>query len=266
MGKQERERRTCRNYLKCEESRVRIKCGSISKKKKSNYSSYQDLRSSCNEDMVKYEGPRLSTTLASALNEKSNKKIPPATSQPPGWRVCHPAEAPTLEAAVVAVDLVDNFTVKGHHLSMIKDRQFNGRSRANPHKHIIEFVEVCGMFCYGDTNVDAIKPKLFPSSLAREAKIWFNELSPGVISTWEEMIQAFVSQYFPPAMFNRLMEEIREFTQQQKESLVDAWLHMKDLLRSCHGNGLGPGTIIQIFYHGLDEPIQAILDAEGIFL
>ncbi|GJR90447.1 hypothetical protein Tco_0214458 [Tanacetum coccineum] len=89
---------------------------------------------------------------------------------------------------------------------MIKDRQFNGRSQADPYKHIAEFVEICGMFRYGDINADAIKLKLSSSSLAGEAKIY------------------------------------------------------------CHGHGLGRGTIIQIFYHGLDEPTQAILDAEGIFL
>nr|GEW54425.1 hypothetical protein [Tanacetum cinerariifolium] len=66
------------------------------KKKKSNYSSFQNPRSSCNEDMVKYEGPRPSTTRARALNENSNKKIPPATSQPLGWRVCRPAEGVSL--------------------------------------------------------------------------------------------------------------------------------------------------------------------------
>nr|GFA25691.1 reverse transcriptase domain-containing protein [Tanacetum cinerariifolium] len=92
------------------------------------------------------------------------------------------AVTPTLGAAIVAVDLGDNFTVKGHHLSMIKDQQFDERSQADPHKHITKIVEVCGMFRYGDTNVDAIKLKLFPSSLAGEAKIWFNELSLGVIS------------------------------------------------------------------------------------
>ncbi|GJR36498.1 hypothetical protein Tco_1212182 [Tanacetum coccineum] len=145
------------------------------------------------------------------------------------------AVTPTPGTAIFAVDLGDNFTVKGHHLSMIKDRQFDRRSRADPHKHIAAFIEVCGKFRYGNTNADDIKLKLFPSSLAGEAKIWFNELSPG-------------------------------FTQQHHESLVDAWLRMKDLLRSCHGHGLGRGTIIQIFYHGLDEPTQAILDAEGIFL
>ncbi|GKB84926.1 reverse transcriptase domain-containing protein [Tanacetum coccineum] len=146
--------------------------------------------------------------------------------------------APTPKAAIIAVDLRDNFTVKGHHLSMIKDQQFVGRSRTNPHKHIAEFVEVCGMFHY------AIKLKLFPSSLAGEAKISFNELSPGVITTWEEMRQSFVSRFFSPAIFDRLIGEIRGFTQQHHESLVDAWLRMKDLLHSCHGHGLGRGTII----------------------
>nr|GEW52734.1 retrovirus-related Pol polyprotein from transposon 17.6 [Tanacetum cinerariifolium] len=80
--------------------------------------------------------------------------------------------APTLGAANVVVDLGDNFTVKGHHLSMIKDRQFDGYSRDDPHKHIAKFVKVFGMFRYGDTNVDSIKLKLFPSSLVGEAKIW----------------------------------------------------------------------------------------------
>ncbi|GJT45377.1 hypothetical protein Tco_0954092 [Tanacetum coccineum] len=40
------------------------------------------------------------------------------------------------------------------------------------------------------------------------------------------------------------------------------------MLQKCHGYGLTKGAIIQIFYHGLDEPTQGILDiaAGGIFL
>ncbi|GJS05545.1 hypothetical protein Tco_0322053 [Tanacetum coccineum] len=40
------------------------------------------------------------------------------------------------------------------------------------------------------------------------------------------------------------------------------------MLRKCHGHGLTKGAIIQIFYHGLDEPTQGILDgtAGGVFL
>ncbi|GKB81405.1 reverse transcriptase domain-containing protein [Tanacetum coccineum] len=174
--------------------------------------------------------------------------------------------APTLGAAIVSIEIGENFTVKGHHLLMIKDRQFDEHARVDPHKHIAEFEKICEMFRYGNTNADAIKLKLFPSSLADDAKVWLNELSSGVITTWEEKRQAFVSRFFPPAMFDRLMGEIRGFTQHPNESLVDAWLRMKDLLCSCHGHGLGRGTIIQIFYHRLDEATQAILDAGGIFL
>ncbi|GKA55871.1 hypothetical protein Tco_0754943 [Tanacetum coccineum] len=46
--------------------------------------------------------------------------------------------------------------------------------------------------------------------------------------------------------------------------LVVVWTYGRNL--SCHGHGLGRGTIIQIFYHGLDEATQAILDAGGVFL
>nr|GEU60493.1 reverse transcriptase domain-containing protein [Tanacetum cinerariifolium] len=43
-------------------------------------------------------------------------------------------------------------------------------------------------------------------------------------------------------------------------------LCIKDLLCSCHEHGLGRGTIIQIFYHGLDDATYAILDVGGIFI
>ncbi|GKC26268.1 hypothetical protein Tco_1033562 [Tanacetum coccineum] len=38
------------------------------------------------------------------------------------------------------------------------------------------------------------------------------------------------------------------------------------MLRTCYGHGLTKGMIIQIFYRGLDDPTQGILDTEGIFL
>ncbi|GKG53891.1 hypothetical protein Tco_0555291, partial [Tanacetum coccineum] len=39
--------------------------------------------------------------------------------------------APTPAAAIIPVELGDNFSVKGHHLSLIKDRQIDGRVRAD---------------------------------------------------------------------------------------------------------------------------------------
>ncbi|GJQ90425.1 reverse transcriptase domain-containing protein [Tanacetum coccineum] len=73
---------------------------------------------------------------------------------------------------------------------------------------------------------------------------------------------------FPPSLFDRLLREIRAFSQHENESLTDACLRMKEMLRNCHGHNLSKGNIIKIFYHGLNEITQEVLNAAagGIFL
>ncbi|GJZ23830.1 reverse transcriptase domain-containing protein [Tanacetum coccineum] len=70
------------------------------------------------------------------------------------------------------------------------------------------------------------------------------------------------------ALFDRLLGEIRDFSQHENESLTDAWLRMNEILRNCHGHNLSKGNIIKIFYHGLSEITQEVLNATvgGIFL
>ncbi|GKC34223.1 hypothetical protein Tco_1046607 [Tanacetum coccineum] len=64
------------------------------------------------------------------------------------------------------------------------------------------------------------------------------------------------------------IKEIRAFTQHENEFLTDAWLRMKEMLRNCHGHNLSKCNIIKIFYHGLSEITQEVLNsvASGIFL
>ena len=108
--------------------------------------------------------------------------------------------------------------------------------------------------------------RTFPFLLTGEAKIWLNELDEGTITSWNELREAFISRYFSSAKFKRLLNEIHSFHQLNDETLVEAWLRLKEMLRTCYGHGLTKETIIQIFYHGLDDPTQGILDARGIFL
>ncbi|GKC87919.1 reverse transcriptase domain-containing protein [Tanacetum coccineum] len=176
--------------------------------------------------------------------------------------------APTPNSAIVQIDVDDNFVINSTHLKMIWENKFDGYLRADPHDHIREFLAICNMFKYGETQSEAVKLLIFPFSLCDEAKTWFNELNEESITSWEQMRRAFINRFFPPSLFNRLLLEIRNFSQLVCESLTDAWLRLKNMLRKCHGHGLTKGAIIQIFYHGLDEPTQGILDvtAGGIFL
>ncbi|GKC32949.1 reverse transcriptase domain-containing protein [Tanacetum coccineum] len=133
---------------------------------------------------------------------------------------------------------------------------------------ICEFLAICNMFRYGETQSEAVKLLIFPFSLCDEAKTWFNKLNEESITSWEQMRRAFINQFFPPSLCNRLLLEIKNFSQNVCESLINAWLRLKSMLRKCQGHALTKGAIIQIFYHGLDEPTQAILDVTGggIFL
>ncbi|GJU41989.1 reverse transcriptase domain-containing protein [Tanacetum coccineum] len=85
---------------------------------------------------------------------------------------------------------------------------------------------------------------------------------------WHELRTAFISRFFTPALFDRLLGEIQAFSQHENESLTDAWLRMKEMLRNCHGHNLSKGNIIKIFYHGLSEISQEVLNVavSSIFL
>ncbi|GJT04079.1 reverse transcriptase domain-containing protein [Tanacetum coccineum] len=176
--------------------------------------------------------------------------------------------APTPNSAIVQPNVDDNFVINNTHLKMILENKFDGYLQADPHDHIREFLAICNMFRYGKTQSEAVKLMIFLLSLSDEAKTWFNELNEESITSWEQMRRAFINRFFPPSLFNRLLLEIRNFSQLVCESLTDAWLRLKSMLRKCQGHGLTKGAIIQIFYHGLDKPTQGILDitAGGIFL
>ncbi|GJR66034.1 reverse transcriptase domain-containing protein [Tanacetum coccineum] len=70
---------------------------------------------------------------------------------------------------------------------------------------------------------------MFPLSLNGEAKTWLNELNKGTIETCDELRTAFISRFFRPALFNRLLGEIRAFLKktQENESLSNALLKLR---------------------------------------
>ncbi|GKB69329.1 reverse transcriptase domain-containing protein [Tanacetum coccineum] len=108
--------------------------------------------------------------------------------------------------------------------------------------------------------------RTFPFSLSGEAKTWLNEFNEGTITSWNEMREAFVSRYFSPTRYKHLLNDIHNFHQLEHETLVEAWLRMKEMLRTYYGYDLTKKEIIQIFYQGLDDPTQGILNGGGIFL
>ncbi|GJT44866.1 reverse transcriptase domain-containing protein [Tanacetum coccineum] len=113
----------------------------------------------------------------------------------PMWVADH-VVAPTPGFTITIPKTANEFVIKGNHLTLVKGNQFDGRTKTDPHKYIHEFLEICDMFKYKDTENEA------------------------------------------------------------------------EMLRNCHGHNLSKGNIIKIFYHGLSEITQEVLNAAagGIFL
>ncbi|GKA38377.1 reverse transcriptase domain-containing protein [Tanacetum coccineum] len=171
-------------------------------------------------------------------------------------------------SAITIPETANEFAIKGNHLTLVKGNQFDGRTKTDPHKHIHEFLRICDMFKYRDTKNEAVCLMMFTLSLTGEAKTWLDELNEGTIKTWDELQTTFISRFFPPTLFDRLLREIHTFSQHENDSLTDARLRMKEMLRNFHGHSLSKGNIFKIFYHGLNEITQEVLNATagGIFL
>ena len=80
---------------------------------------------------------------------------------------------------------------------------------------------------------DVIKLQLFPFSLRDTTASWFESLPYGSVNTWDELVEAFVDRFFPPALTSERREEIIILKQGEDESLYNAWERYKKLLKRC---------------------------------
>ncbi|KAI3754863.1 hypothetical protein L1987_54655 [Smallanthus sonchifolius] len=108
---------------------------------------------------------------------------------------------------------------------------------------------------------------MFPVSLRERAKAWLNSLPTGSITTWDDLAQKFLSKYFPPVKTTKLRNDITTFTQDDGESLYEAWERFKDMPSKCPHHGLEVWLQVSSFYNGLHNQARQTLDATagGIF-
>ena len=106
-----------------------------------------------------------------------------------------------------------------------------------------------------------IKLQFFPFSLRDMEATWFDSLPVGSVNTWEELVEAFMSKCFPPALTTERRGEINVFKQGEDESLYTAWERFKRLLKRCPMHGIDLTTQMDIFYHAMNYTSKGIIDA-----
>nr|GEV09295.1 DNA-directed DNA polymerase [Tanacetum cinerariifolium] len=160
------------------------------------------------------------------------------------------------EAIVIPEILAKNFEIKTNLLQLVQTNKFHGFERDNPHTHISNFKRMTATLKYRDVSNDAIKLMLFPYPLEGAARIWYEKEPPNSILTWDDLVNKFVNQFFPPSKTIHLKNEIFCFTQRFEETFGEAWERFKEMLRAYL-------TQIDTFYNGLNEQDQDSLNAAG---
>nr|GEV76619.1 putative reverse transcriptase domain, ribonuclease H-like domain, aspartic peptidase domain protein [Tanacetum cinerariifolium] len=138
------------------------------------------------------------------------------------------------EAIVILEILAENFKIKTNLLQLVQANKFHDFEIDNPHTYISNFKRMTATLKYRDVPNDAIKLMLFLYSLEGDARICYEKEPPNSILTWDDLVNKFVNQFFPPSKTTHLKNEISRFTQTFEETFGEAWDHFKEMLRAYH--------------------------------
>nr|GEZ94683.1 reverse transcriptase domain-containing protein [Tanacetum cinerariifolium] len=75
--------------------------------------------------------------------------------------------APTPSSAIIQLPISNNFHIRGTHMQMIRENQFDGRIRSDPHRHVANFLEISNIFQYGENQEESVMLRTF---LSRDSK------------------------------------------------------------------------------------------------
>ena len=124
-----------------------------------------------------------------------------------------------------AIDAND-FELKPALITMVQQNQFAGHSTENPNEHLGRFLRIANSIKLNGVKPEVIQLQLFPFSLREMAATWFNSLSYESVNTWEELMGAYFSKFFPPFLTSEQRLEITKFKHEGDENMYTAW---KDL-------------------------------------
>nr|GEV30159.1 reverse transcriptase domain-containing protein [Tanacetum cinerariifolium] len=141
------------------------------------------------------------------------------------------------EAIIILEINADHFEIKTNLLQLVQANPYHGFERENPHAHINNFKRITSTLKCRDVLNDVIKLMMFPYSLEGSARVWYHKEPPNSILTWEDLINKFVNQFFPPSKTIHLKIEISRFTQRFEKTFGEAWERFKEMLRACPHHG-----------------------------
>ena len=120
-----------------------------------------------------------------------------------------------------AIDAND-FELEPALITMVQQNQFSGHSTENPNEHLGRFLRIANSIKFSGVKLEVIQLQLFPFSLRDRAVTWFNSLPYEPVSTWEELMGAYFSKFFPPSLTSEQRLEVTDSNHGGSENMYAA--------------------------------------------
>ena len=157
----------------------------------------------------------------------------------------------------------NNFKLKSVTFQMLQNILFHRLPNENLNMHLTNFLEVCDTIKYNGVTEEALRLRLFPLSLGDRAKHCLISQPPNSITSWNDLVQKFLTKCFPPAKIAQLVKEINTFGQLEGENLAKAWDRFQELLRKCPHHRLTKWMQVHTFYKGMRNATRTVIDGSA---
>ena len=127
------------------------------------------------------------------------------------------------EYSVVRQPAIDanNFELKPTLIAIVQQNQYTGHPSEDPNEHMGRFMRMANRVKLNGVRPKVIKLQLFLVSLRDVAATWFESLPYGSMNNWEELVEAYMSRFFPHALTSERRGEIIVFKQGEDENLYN---------------------------------------------
>ena len=122
----------------------------------------------------------------------------------------------------------NNFELKPTLITMVQQHQFTRHPSEDLNEDMGRFMRMKNTVKLNGVRPEVIKLQLFPFSLRDVTATWFESLSVGSENKWEELVEAYMSRFFPPALTSERRGENIVFKQGEDESLYNHGKDTKD--------------------------------------
>ena len=105
------------------------------------------------------------------------------------------------------------FSVDPDIITLAESDPFHGYESETVVAHLTKLNDIATLFTNDERTRYLYILKIFPFSLKRDAKIWFNSLDPGCVRSPQDMIYYFSAKYFPAHKKQAALRDIYNFVQ-----------------------------------------------------